>query len=80
MIGKKQYPALITAEEAVRVGQAAGECESIHRVTEIYHEWKKSPQFPDSPGYDFWCMLAAMYDAGRIQGIREERSRRKGQK
>lgn len=28
----------------------------------------------------FWCALAFIYDVGRVQGIRDERARRKGAK
>ena len=78
MTGKRQFPELITAAEAVKLGREEGTRESIDRAVQIVNEWQKAKQFPDSPGYDYWCMLATIYDAGRIQGIREERKRREG--
>lgn len=80
MTGKRQQPIMITAEEAVKLGREQGSTNSIDRAVEIVQEWQKAPQFPDSPAYDYWCMLATIYDAGRIQGMRAERQRRNGKK
>lgn len=77
MVGKRTFPELVSAEEAVKVGLKAGGVVELQRVSRIYTEWMKNRPYPEDPHYDTLCMLATVYCAGMIQGIREERSRKR---
>lgn len=76
MIGKEPIPRLITAEEAVELNKIAGTVDEMEIATEVFRE--SANMVKDLPyGYAFACRLATVWSAGRIQGIREERAKRK---
>lgn len=81
MIGRGNTPQLITAEEAVAISLRAGTTEEIHRAVEIAAEYqKREPTLIAERGDTFYraaCLYATIWEAGRIQGIREERSKQK---
>lgn len=78
MVGKRDFPELVTAKESVKIGLKAVGTTELQRVSRIYTEWMKNRPYPEDPHYDTLCMLATVYCAGMIQGIREERSRKRG--
>ena len=75
MIGKQDIPQLITAQEAVEISRRAGAIDSVNMARDIALEWKRTSDGLRGRAFDYWCMLASIYDAGRIQGIREQRQR-----
>lgn len=71
-------PVLITPAEATALSLTAGGTESIYRAKDIYDAFlpvAHEQGYTDS--FAFMCALATIYDAGRIQGIRECRNRKK---
>lgn len=77
MICKNPVPELITKEEAVNICIRAGTSESVERSCAIYSAFIAEAH---KRGYDdefaVLFAMATVYDAGRIQGIREERKAR----
>lgn len=76
MVGKHTPEKLISAEEAVRIADEASTVTEISRGLEITREWIKQ-KGSITQTYDIYFMLSAVYVAGRIQGIREERLKNK---
>lgn len=80
MIEKNSPKELISAEEVALVCKRAGTLDSIYRAIDIEKEvWKLNEHEKDL----LWLrrkILAAIYDGGRMQGIREERARQKAKK
>lgn len=74
MVGKRQFPKLITPEEAIALCPF-NTLEELSRAHDLGATWKTL--YSDDPKYDMVCKLAMIYTAGRIQGIREERAKRK---
>lgn len=74
-----QYPPhIITAAEIIKLSDNFT-IESIYIAEELY---KKSldaftRRYPTSPGFAAACALGNIWEAGRIQGKRDERKRRK---
>lgn len=77
MIQKENIPELISAEEAAAISYRAGTISSMDRAREIMDAYLKLEPLTDDQKYYAYCVLATIYDAGRIQGIREERLKRK---
>lgn len=78
-----QFVSRITPAEALKFSGQEGEFIDIGRkATEIaqYCEVFFLNHYSDGdPLFRHFCTMQAVFNAGRIQGIREERSRRKGQ-
>lgn len=79
MIGanSKQPPQLITPEEAVAISMRAGTTDEIYIAVAIAEEYERLNFAPNDKWYHIACLYATLYEAGRLQGIREERYRRK---
>lgn len=82
MIGNfaKPFPArMVDPKNFVALYQRIATCESMYRAEEVANEWKvQIRSVPvDDPRFDYMSMLGAIYEAGRVQGIREERRRKK---
>ena len=77
MIEKKDHPLLISAEEVAEICGKAGTTESIDRALNIIAACKKCAVPSNAFGltWERLCLIASIYDGGRIQGIREERAR-----
>ena len=75
MIGnaKRAFPELITPAEAVALSVKYGTAEAGARAIDIANEYQRQTEGER----DRRDIAAAIYDAGRMQGIREERARRK---
>ncbi len=72
----REYPELCTAEEIIALSKFAT-VESAERAQRIFDATKDSRKEDRDTFWTFYCALANIYDAGRIQGIREERMRRR---
>ena len=76
MTGKNIPPELISAKEAIEICLRAGTIDSIEKALPIFEGYKKefSKECNGSEtAFITACALGTVYDAGRIQGIREER-------
>lgn len=82
MIEKGTQPLLITSEEAVEICRKASTVESIYRAQDIESAYREHISVWEETDITWLrlCTLAAIYDAGRIQGIREERLKKKNRK
>ena len=79
MIGKRTPESLISAEEAVRITIKESTLSDLLKGRKITDEWRKQ-KGPITHVYEIDWMLSAIYIAGRIQGIREERAKKKAKK
>ena len=80
MIGKKTPPVLVDIKEDTRVSRDYGTIDTVDLALAIYNEaLKPRSGKPDEWDYKFLraCALAAIFDVGRMQGMREERARRR---
>ena len=85
MIGKRDESQMITAKEAVTISLKAGTVTSMNRALDIIDTLRATaPKFRAwtacGDKWSFYVALAAIYDAGRIQGIREERAKNREHK
>ena len=63
-------------KEAAEASHDHGKISEIHIVKAIVEEWgEKYGRDYRHRTFDFYCMLSAVFTAGRIQGKREERAR-----
>lgn len=78
MVGnlKSQPSILVTVDEVVTLCRKYGTSETADFCYEVAKEWNKRSHQPDSL-FSQMCMLSCCFDAGRIQGIREERTTRR---
>ena len=68
----------ITADEAMKLSWLASSSETMKAVRELYASILKAPSPIETDGvYRVILELTALWNAGRVQGIREERARRK---
>lgn len=65
--------------EAVRLGRlrTAADIRIVEDIYEAYEELNRDMRYKDPNWYTF-CLLATCWNAGRIEGMRKERARRKG--
>lgn len=77
MISKKESPQLITTEEAVTLCAKFATLDDIYTAEDIYLAYIDKVKDTRDERYAEMCVLAAVYSAGRIQGIREERAKRR---
>lgn len=78
MIGKHTPPELIAPEEAITLFDFALLSE-VYRVKALYDTYRQHRGTDSDPLWDTMSLLSFVYDTARIQGIREERARRKQQ-
>ena len=76
MISKKGIPAYITPEEAAQISRKAQTIDDIDTALSIKQAYMQLAAAENSALTDFDELkaLAAVYQGGRIQGIREERA------
>ena len=68
----------ITAEEAVKLSWTWSTAQTLKAVSDLYLALLNVPQPVDDGGsLTIMSQFAALWNAGRVQGIREERARRK---
>lgn len=75
MITKRVFEKMITAEEAAELAKNYSTLDDLFTADEIYKAAMKGRSRDTK--WEIMCSLAAVYIAGRVQGIREERQRRK---
>jgi len=72
------HPLLISPAEAVAIAIDNVTMVSASRARDIIKEWiRRTSDRSSAENWPGW-MYAAIYEAGRIQGIREERQKKKG--
>lgn len=76
MVGKYIAPEMITPEEAVSLFRHASASE-MYRVKALYDTYRQHGGMNDGTPWGTMSLLTFIYDTGRVQGIREERARRK---
>jgi len=74
MISKTTAPLLISAEEVAKLFKRAGTVGSVERAIAIQRAYSAISSYESS--LESLLVLGAIYDGGRIQGIREERAKR----
>lgn len=74
MIGENIPQTLITPQE-ISVLRKYITLDELQKAAEVVRALQLRPS--GDPTSDYYCMLSAIYAVGRIQGIREERARRK---
>ena len=78
MIGNGKAQLLISPQEAITIARKFGTVDTIDIALELCKEWNSQTSTDIWTGhrdFSFMCMLSAIFDAGRIQGIREERQK-----
>ncbi len=77
MVGnlKSQPSILVTVDEVVTLCHKYGTSETANFCYGVAKEWNKRSHQPDSL-FSQMCLLSCCFDAGRIQGIREERRKK----
>lgn len=77
----KQFEPLITPEEIVQMSEHSSRfCPTGHFAVTLEafcKEYAAAKWGEDDPRWNKFCVLHDIFEAGRIQGIREERTRRK---
>ncbi|WP_028518155.1 hypothetical protein [Ruminococcus flavefaciens] len=80
MIEKKNTPIMIVPEEIVSICDRAGTIDSINMarlIEQAFMELESTKTCHDQT-WNYYRLISTIYDAGRIQGIREERAHRRG--
>ena len=77
MIQRTTPPELITPQEAAALSDKFGTTDDIYRADDIYKEFMKLKGSESDNRLKILCAIAAIYTAGRIQGIREERRKKR---
>lgn len=74
----KKYKPLVTKEEIEQLAEYAWMYSSGHAINIANHyRAVLEERFSDcDPLFDYYCIINAVFEAGRVQGIREERQRR----
>ena len=81
MVGKQHPAERIEANEAMRLFNFAT-IESMYRCRDLYEAYRdaknvRNPILWDNlDSWDLMSILSLCYDAGRVQGIREERAKK----
>lgn len=73
MIQKQSIPELITAEEGAEISKRAGTHDSMLRALAVIEQFDPQAACFILQRWTLALAVAAVYDTGRIQGIREER-------
>ena len=77
MIQRTTPPELITPQEAAALSDKFGTNDDIYRADDIYKEFMKLKSSESDNLWKFLCAIGTIYTAGRIQGIREERRKKR---
>ena len=75
----KEYQLLVTPEEAVRLSDHSWPYSYGHasKIASYCKDAFREMYTDSDPMWNYACMIQAVFEAGRIQGIREERNRRR---
>lgn len=77
MTGKTLPAQNITPAEALELFKYA-HTEEMHRSKALYDAYREARGTDAERLWDLMSVLSFVYDTGRVQGIREERAKRKG--
>lgn len=72
----KDIPIMITADEAVPLSKFST-IKDMDFCWELYQAYLDTETFSGDPMFNTMCVFALMYNTGRIQGIREERAKKR---
>lgn len=76
MTGKVPIQQLITPAEAMELSRYAG-IQEMHKAKDLHDFYRtQKGRYSDSL-WDMMSLLSFVYDTGRVQGMREERAKRK---
>lgn len=78
MIGKKRMRLLIDPQEVITTARKYGTVDTVDIAVQLRDEWNRQTNtalWNGERDFKTLCMLAAIFDAGRMQGIREERAK-----
>ena len=68
----------VTAEEAVKMSWLWSSSQTLKEVSQLFNTIAEVPnEFGLTGAYRFMGLITDLWNAGRVQGIREERARRK---
>lgn len=69
---------LITPEEAIRLGnmRTIGDFSIVQDITAEFQSGYSADEIEANEQYYTWVLLVAIWNAGRVQGIREERKKK----
>lgn len=73
---KNPPPIMITAEEAAAISRYSTKTD-LDLCMEIYRQYLKEQLIPTDSLFFTMCVFACMFNAGRMQEIREERAKAK---
>ena len=73
MRGKQEPPELINPTEALKLFRYSG-LDELNTSVHLYEAYYKTEY---RSGFDFTQFLSFVYDTGRVQGIREERRKKR---
>lgn len=76
MTGKAPFQQFIEPAEAMRLFRYAG-CQEIRIAKDLHDIYREQREETGDSLWDMMCLLSFVYDTGRVQGIREERAKRK---
>ena len=69
-------PAMITTAEAVQLSEHLATLKEMEWAIELLNHYKKNPPHGDDFRWIAGVVISTAFAAGKVQGIREERSRR----
>ena len=75
MVGKKELVERITPEEALEIFQNST-LEEIYIAMDLYKAFKQAHGGTNDAIWDVLSLVSFAYMTGRVQGIREERSKK----
>lgn len=75
MIGKKMPEKKISTDEALKLFAYAS-TEEMHIAMDLYRAYRENKGKDPDALWDLMSLLSFVYDTGRVQGIREERSKK----
>jgi len=71
---------LFTPAEVSRLTHSFGEIDDGYTASDVYNYYFQEHYDGRDRKWHSFCALAAVYNAGRLQGVREERQRRKARR
>lgn len=74
---KKPVTILFNPQEVVALSHKYSTTESMYAAFDVWAAWVRDGHKKREADWELRCMLSAIFDAGRLQGIREERARRR---
>lgn len=76
MIGKAPFQQFIGPAEAMSLFRYAG-CQEMRIAKDLYDIYREQREETGDSLWDMMSLLSFIYDTGRVQGMREERAKRK---